>query len=86
MTMSESEIAAQANVSTVNVKGESPAGGKVLVTGAAGFIGSALALCLLERGDKNGAWNAATDMVIELTGVNTAEAAGFTAANFVFAA
>lgn len=36
--------------------------------------------------DKNGAWNAATDMVIELTGVNTAEAAGFTAANFVFAA
>lgn len=36
--------------------------------------------------DKNGAWNAATDMVIELTGVNTAEAAGFTAANFVFTA
>lgn len=35
--------------------------------------------------DKNGAWNAATDMVIELTGVNTTEAAGFTAANFVFA-
>jgi len=56
MTMNDSEIAAQANVSAANVKGVSPAGGKVLITGAAGFSSGVtlapLALAFSETGAK----------------------------------
>ncbi len=53
MTMSKSEIAVQANVSVANVKGDArPAGAKILLTGAAGFIGMHVAKALLDRGDQ----------------------------------
>ena len=49
--MDGSNIKVQVNLAEANTKGVSPTGVKILVTGAAGFIGSALTLRLLGRGD-----------------------------------